>query len=146
MHKPLPSLPQHANFPRTDRERERDNSATNNSVHVHRGVMMSMSLTGHQQPQQETEELRRRLEKLSRNYDVDTMKVFMVVEALGERSLHAVYSEQRKLKWQSFLQRREACRLDLARHETTRERYHQFLNEGGVCVCVCVCFKVFFLS
>ena len=96
-----------------------------------------MSVTGQrlqqelqqQEQQLEGEELRRRLEKLSRHYDVDTMKVFMVVEALGESSLHAVYSGHSKQKWQSFLRRQEACRLDLARHEKTRERYQQFLTE-----------------
>nr|KAG5703997.1 hypothetical protein BaRGS_032086 [Batillaria attramentaria] len=80
---------------------------------------------------QVAEELKKRLEKLSRHYDVDTMKVFMVVEALGESSLHAVYSPLRRVKWQSFLQRTEACRLDLARHDKTRESYLHFLTEVG---------------
>ncbi|KAK7493101.1 hypothetical protein BaRGS_00015622, partial [Batillaria attramentaria] len=88
-----------------------------------------MSVTSQQR--QVAEELKKRLEKLSRHYDVDTMKVFMVVEALGESSLHAVYSPLRRVKWQSFLQRTEACRLDLARHDKTRESYLHFLTEVG---------------
>ncbi|KAL8615457.1 hypothetical protein ACOMHN_053793 [Nucella lapillus] len=75
------------------------------------------------------EDLKRRLEKLSRHYDVDTMKVFMVVEGLGEPWLHAVYRAQRKQHWQAFLQRQEACRLDLARHEKTRDSYRHFLTK-----------------
>lgn len=63
---------------------------------------------------------------------METMKVFMVVEALGEDSVHAVYSASCRSKWQSFLSRQEACRLDLSRHDRTRERYQQFLNK--VCV------------
>ncbi|KAK7108656.1 uncharacterized protein [Littorina saxatilis] len=77
------------------------------------------------------EELKKRLEKLSRNYDTDTMKVFLVVESLGEESLRSVYNPERRPKWQSFLQRLEACRLDLTRHEKTRERYQEFLEEVG---------------
>lgn len=80
---------------------------------------------------QEPTVLHQRLEKLARQYDVETMKVFMVVEALGEKNLHAVYSPDRKLRWQNFLSRQEACRLDLGKHERTRECYHKFLHEVG---------------
>ena len=37
------------------------------------------------------EELKRRLEKLSRSYDLTTMKIFMTVEALGENNVYSTY-------------------------------------------------------
>lgn len=94
-----------------------------------------MSVTGQHQHQHQhrkvADELRKRLEKLSRHYDVDTMKVFMVVEALSEASLHAVYGAETRVKWQAFLQRHEACRLDLAKHDKTRDKYQHFLTQVG---------------
>ncbi|XP_076445604.1 uncharacterized protein LOC143283304 [Babylonia areolata] len=77
------------------------------------------------------EDLRRRLEKLCRHYDVDTMKVFMVVEALGEGALHALYGGGQRHHWEAFLRRQEACRLDLTRHDRTRDRYRHFLTKVG---------------
>lgn len=77
------------------------------------------------------EELKRRLEKLSRNYDLTTMKIFMTVEALGESNVYSTYDLEKKSNWSSFLPRREACRLDLTHHDKTRERYLSFLREVG---------------
>ncbi|GFO12342.1 hypothetical protein PoB_003884700 [Plakobranchus ocellatus] len=76
-------------------------------------------------------ELRMRLDKLSRTYDLTTMKIFMTVEALGENNVYSVYDPERRSNWESFLVRREACRLDLTRHEKTRERYDHFLSSVG---------------
>ena len=73
------------------------------------------------------DELKRRLEKLSRNYDLATMKIFIAVETLGESLVYSTYNPERKNKWEFFLTRREACRLDLNRHEKTREKYQHFL-------------------
>ena len=36
-------------------------------------------------------ELRMRLDKLSRTYDLTTMKIFMTVEAMGENNVYSVY-------------------------------------------------------
>jgi len=77
------------------------------------------------------EELKRRLEKLSRSYDLTTMKIFMTVEALGESNVYSTYDLEKKSHWGPFLTRREACRLDLAHHDKTREKYLQFLHSVG---------------
>ncbi|XP_046361953.1 uncharacterized protein LOC124139026 [Haliotis rufescens] len=73
------------------------------------------------------DELIKRLEKLSRNYDLATMKIFIAVESLGESLVYSTYNNERRNKWEFFLTRKEACRLDLNRHEKTREKYKQFL-------------------
>ncbi len=73
------------------------------------------------------DDLDKRLEKLSRNYDLPTMKIFIAVESLGENLVYSTYNNERRNKWEFFLTRREACRLDLNRHEKTREKYKQFL-------------------
>lgn len=44
--------------------------------------------------------------------------------------LNSVFTGK-KSYWESFLQRSEACRLDLTRHEKTREKYLAFLNKVG---------------
>ncbi|CAL1527201.1 unnamed protein product [Lymnaea stagnalis] len=61
------------------------------------------------------------------------MKVYMTTLALGQDNLTSVYdpSVERKELWESFLIRKEACRLDLTRHEKTREKYHHFLTQIG---------------
>ncbi|KAK3577452.1 hypothetical protein CHS0354_032303 [Potamilus streckersoni] len=74
------------------------------------------------------DELKRRLEKLSRTYDLATMKIFITVECLGEELVTSTYNAARKGKWETFLQRKEACRLDLNKHEKNRERYKEFLK------------------
>lgn len=76
-------------------------------------------------------ELRMRLDKLSRTYDLTTMKIFMTVEALGDSNVYSIYDPEKRLNWEVFLVRREACRLDLTRHEKTRDRYEQFLASVG---------------
>ncbi|RUS90444.1 hypothetical protein EGW08_001785 [Elysia chlorotica] len=76
-------------------------------------------------------ELRMRLDKLSRTYDLTTMKIFMAVEAMGENNVYSVYDPEKRSNWDVFLVRREACRLDLTRHEKTRERYDHFLSSVG---------------
>ncbi|XP_046548011.1 uncharacterized protein LOC124257978 [Haliotis rubra] len=73
------------------------------------------------------DELIKRLEKLSRNYDLATMKIFIAVESLGESLVYSTYNNERRNKWEFFLTRKEACRLDLNRHERTQEKYKQFL-------------------
>lgn len=74
------------------------------------------------------DELKRRLEKLSRTYDLTTMKIFIAVECLGEELVTSTYNAGRKPRWESFLQRKEACRLDLHKHEKNRSRYREFLK------------------
>ncbi|XP_061177102.1 uncharacterized protein LOC133185829 [Saccostrea echinata] len=74
------------------------------------------------------DELKRRLEKLSRIYDFSTMKIFMTVEALGEDRVCATYNPSRRDCWESFLNRKEACRLDLNKHEKIRVKYQDFLH------------------
>uniref|UniRef100_A0A2C9LDM1 Uncharacterized protein n=1 Tax=Biomphalaria glabrata TaxID=6526 RepID=A0A2C9LDM1_BIOGL len=77
--------------------------------------------------------LQKRLDKLSDEYDTETLKVYMATLALGQETISHVYDpaiERREL-WETFLIRREACRLDLARHEKLKEKYHQFLTEVG---------------
>ncbi|GFR75902.1 hypothetical protein ElyMa_005786800 [Elysia marginata] len=76
-------------------------------------------------------ELRMRLDKLSRTYDLTTMKIFMTVEALGESNVYSIYDPEKRSNWEVFLVRREACRLDLTRHEKTRDRYDHFLSSVG---------------
>ncbi|XP_005091195.1 uncharacterized protein LOC101851849 [Aplysia californica] len=82
-------------------------------------------------PYGQDDELKRRLEKLSRSYDLTTMKIFMTVEALGEANVYSTYDLEKKVKWDPFLTRREACRLDLTHHDKTREKYQHFLNTVG---------------
>ncbi|OWF44995.1 uncharacterized protein LOC110457565 isoform X2 [Mizuhopecten yessoensis] len=74
------------------------------------------------------DELRRRLEKLSRTYDLTTMKIFVVVECVGEELVCSTYSPDQRDRWGSFLARREACRLDLSKHVKNRSRYQDFLQ------------------
>lgn len=74
------------------------------------------------------DELKRRLEKLSRTYDLTTMKIFICVECLGEELVTCTYNSDRKSRWESFLQRKEACRLDLNKHEKNKVRYSEFLQ------------------
>lgn len=74
------------------------------------------------------DELKRRLEKLSRTYDLTTMKIFICVECLGEELVTCTYSVAKKARWESFLQRKEACRLDLNKHEKNKVRYSEFLK------------------
>ncbi|XP_069142724.1 uncharacterized protein [Argopecten irradians] len=74
------------------------------------------------------DELRRRLEKLSRTYDLTTMKIFMVVECVGEEMVCSTYSPEQRVRWESFLNRKEACRLDLSKHVKNRTRYQDFLH------------------
>lgn len=74
------------------------------------------------------DELKRRLEKLSRTYDLTTMKIFICVECLGEELVTCTYNSARKTRWESFLQRKEACRLDLNKHEKNKVRYSEFLQ------------------
>lgn len=74
------------------------------------------------------DELRRRLEKLSRTYDLTTMKIFIVVECIGEGLVCSTYNPDQKARWESFMSRKEACRLDLSKHEKSRMRYHDFLQ------------------
>ncbi|XP_053396778.1 uncharacterized protein LOC128556274 [Mercenaria mercenaria] len=74
------------------------------------------------------DELKRRLEKLSRTYDLTTMKIFIAVECLGEELVTCTYNAGRKSRWETFLQRKEACRLDLHKHEKNRSRYREFLK------------------
>ncbi|XP_048771062.1 uncharacterized protein LOC125677132 [Ostrea edulis] len=74
------------------------------------------------------DELKRRLEKLSRIYDFSTMKIFMTVESLGEDRVCATYDPTRRDCWESFLNRKEACRLDLSKHEKIRLKYQDFLH------------------
>ncbi|XP_050390715.1 uncharacterized protein LOC126809891 [Patella vulgata] len=72
-------------------------------------------------------ELKRRLEKLSRVYDMATMKIFIAVEAVGENLMYNTYSKEKQHRWEFFITRREACRLDLDKHDRTREKYLYFL-------------------
>lgn len=74
------------------------------------------------------DELKRRLEKLSRNYDFTTMKIFVAVECLGERLVYSLYDKDKKNKWTMFLERKEACRLDLTKHDKNRDKYCEFLS------------------
>lgn len=74
------------------------------------------------------DELKRRLEKLSRTYDLTTMKIFIAVECLGEELVTCTYNSSKKSRWESFLQRKEACRLDLHKHERNRTWYREFLK------------------
>ncbi|KAK3098998.1 hypothetical protein FSP39_025135 [Pinctada imbricata] len=74
------------------------------------------------------DELKRRLEKLSRVYDFGTMKIFMTVECLGEDRVSCTYNPDKRSKWDSFLSRMEACRLDLQKHEKIRFKYQDFLT------------------
>ncbi|KAH9500635.1 hypothetical protein Btru_077168 [Bulinus truncatus] len=73
--------------------------------------------------------LQRRLDKLSDTYDLNTLKIYMTTVALGQDNISHVFDpalERREL-WETFLSRKEACRLDLARHEKIREKYENFL-------------------
>jgi len=74
------------------------------------------------------DELRRRLEKLSRTYDLTTMKIFIVVECIGEELVCSTFNSDRKIKWETFLNRKEACRFDLSKHEKNKLRYQDFLE------------------
>lgn len=74
------------------------------------------------------DELKRRLQKLSRTYDLTTMKIFIVVECLGDGRVCSTYNPEKRNKWDSFLRRREACRLDLDKHEKNRQDYTEFLT------------------
>ncbi|KAL4233221.1 hypothetical protein ACF0H5_007905 [Mactra antiquata] len=74
------------------------------------------------------DELKRRLEKLARTYDLTTMKIFIVVECLGEDLVTCTYNAAKKSRWETFLQRKEACRLDLHKHEKNRSKYREFLR------------------
>ena len=73
------------------------------------------------------DELKRRLEKLSRVYDFGTMKIFMAVECLGEEKVCSTFDAAKRVKWDTFLTRKEACRLDLQKHEKIRLKYQDFL-------------------
>ncbi|WAR08850.1 hypothetical protein MAR_018808 [Mya arenaria] len=74
------------------------------------------------------DEIKRRLEKLSRTYDLTTMKIFIAVECLGEELVTCTYNATKKGRWEAFLQRREACRLDLHKHEKNKTKYQEFLK------------------
>lgn len=65
---------------------------------------------------------------MSRTYDLTTMKIFIAVECLGEELVTCTYNANKKARWETFLQRKEACRLDLHKHEKNRTRYHEFLK------------------
>lgn len=73
-------------------------------------------------------ELKRRLEKLSKTYDLTTMKIFIAVECLGEDLVTCTYNSAEKSRWESFLQRKEACRIDLQKDENKRQSYLEFLK------------------
>lgn len=73
-------------------------------------------------------ELKRRLEKLARTYDLTTMKIFIAVECLGEELVMSTYNSAKKARWEPFLNRKEACRLDLQKHEKNRNHYMEFLK------------------
>jgi hypothetical protein len=74
------------------------------------------------------DELKRRLEKLSRTYDLTTMKIFVAVECVGEQLVCGTYDKAKTPKWEVFLARAEACRLDLSKHEKNKEKYHEFVS------------------
>ncbi|KAH3736133.1 hypothetical protein DPMN_042695 [Dreissena polymorpha] len=46
----------------------------------------------------------------------------------GEELVTCTYSAAKKGRWESFLQRQEACRLDLHKHEKNRVKYREFLK------------------
>lgn len=72
--------------------------------------------------------IRRRLEKLVRTCDSLTMKIFITIECFGEDMVNAHYSADRKALWEEFLDRREACRLDLNGHVKLKEKYENFIK------------------
>lgn len=74
------------------------------------------------------DELKRRLQKLSRTYDLTTMKIFVVVECLGDSRVCSTYNPEKRSNWDHFLVRKEACRLDLNKHEKNRQNYVEFLT------------------
>lgn len=74
------------------------------------------------------DELKRRLQKLSRTYDLTTMKIFIVVESLSDSRVCSTYNPEKRNKWDTFLLRKEACRLDLNKHEKNKQNYHEFLT------------------
>lgn len=77
------------------------------------------------------DEIKKRLEKLSRIYDFSTMKIFMTVESLGEDKVCATYNPAKRECWDTFLLRKEACRLDLNKHEKIRQKYQDFLHRAS---------------
>lgn len=74
------------------------------------------------------DEFKRRLQKLSRTYDLTTMKIFIVVECLGDSRVCSTYNPEKRGNWDTFLLRKEACRLDLSKHEKNRQNYIEFLT------------------
>lgn len=46
----------------------------------------------------------------------------------GEDLVTCTYNASKKGRWETFLQRKEACRLDLHKHEKNRTKYREFLN------------------
>lgn len=57
------------------------------------------------------------------------MKIFMTVESLGEDRVCATYNPDKRECWDTFLIRKEACRLDLNKHEKIRQKYQDFLHK-----------------
>lgn len=47
---------------------------------------------------------------------------------VGEELVTCTYNSTKKPRWESFLQRKEACRLDLHKHEKNRAKYAEFLK------------------
>ena len=78
------------------------------------------------------DELKRRLQKLSRTYDLTTMKIFIVVECLGDARVCSTYNPEKRNKLDTFLLRKEACRLDVQKHEKNRQNYMEFLSRLGL--------------
>jgi hypothetical protein len=49
------------------------------------------------------DEFKRRLQKLSRTYDLTTMKIFIVVECLGDSRVCSTYNPEKRGNWDAFL-------------------------------------------
>ncbi|XP_064595698.1 uncharacterized protein LOC135462215 [Liolophura sinensis] len=87
--------------------------------------------------------IRRRLEKLVRTCDSLTMKIFITIECFGEDMVNAHYSADRKALWEEFLDRKEACRLDINGHDKLKEKYDNFfklpIDDAGKAIHEAIC-------